>query len=73
MQRYRNTGGNSGVASFEIGTDYIRVNFSGTARTYTYSYGRAGQHHVERMKSLAQRGSGLNGYINSYVRDKYDM
>ncbi len=72
MQRYRNSGGNSGVSAFEIGDDFITVKFSGTSRTYTYSYKRAGRHHVERMKSLAVRGSGLNGYINSYVKDKYD-
>lgn len=72
MERYRNSSGNSGVYSYEIGNDYIRVKFSGTSKIYTYSYRKAGNHHVENMKVLARSGSGLNNYINSYVKFKYD-
>lgn len=72
MERYRNSGGDSGVSAYEIGPDYIRVKFSGTSRTYTYSYNRAGATHVERMKALAKSGSGLNAYINKYVKNLYD-
>lgn len=67
MERYRNSSGNSGVYSFEIGNDYIRVKFSGTTKIYTYSYRKAGSHHVEKMKPLAR-----TSYINSYVKFKYD-
>lgn len=72
MERYRNSGGDSGVFSFEIGTDYIAVKFSGSIRSYNYSYRKAGQHHVEAMKRLARSGSGLNSYINRYVKNLYD-
>ncbi|GEC78155.1 hypothetical protein [Flavobacterium aquatile] len=72
MERYRNSSGNSGVYGYEIGNDYIRVKFSGTSKIYSYSYRKAGSHHVEKMKSLARSGSGLNSYINSYVKFKYD-
>lgn len=72
MERYRNSGGDSGVSSFEIGTDYIIVKFSGTVRTYRYSYRKAGQNHVEAMKRLARSGNGLNSYINRYVKKLYD-
>lgn len=72
MERYRNSGGDSGVSSFEIGIDYISVRFSGSMRTYRYSYRKAGQHHVENMKRLARSGSGLNSYINRYVKNLYD-
>lgn len=72
MERYRNATGSSGVSAYEIGADYITVKFSGTARPYRYSYQRAGQRHVEQMKLLASRGSGLNGYINQYVKNLYD-
>ncbi len=72
MERYRNSSGNSGVYGYEIGNDYIRVKFSGTSKIYTYSYRKAGSNHVENMKSLARGGSGLNSYINSYVKFKYD-
>lgn len=34
-----------------------------------YSYqGKAKSNHVENMKTLARRGSGLNAYINKYVK-----
>lgn len=72
MERYRNFGGNSGVHSFEIGTDYILVKFFETVRIYRYSYQRAGMNHVENMKRLAISGNGLNSYINKFVRNLYD-
>ena len=72
MERYRNSGGDSGVSAYEIGSDYIIVKFSGTARTYRYSYRKAGQNHVENLKRLAKSGSGLNSYINRYVKNLYD-
>lgn len=73
MERYRNSGGDSGVSAFEIGSDYIIVKFSGTVRTYKYSYRKAGQNQVENMKELAKSGSGLNSYINHYVKNLYDL
>lgn len=72
MERYRNSGRDSGISAFEIGPDYILVQFSGTAKTYRYSYRKAGQNHVETMKILARSGSGLNSYINRYVKNLYD-
>ena len=72
MERYRNSGGDSGISSYEIGTDYIIVKFTGTFRTYRYSYWKAGQLHVENMKRLARSGSGLNSYLNRYVKNLYD-
>lgn len=72
MERYRNSSGNSGVSAYEIGPDYILIKFSGKSRSYRYSYRKAGQHHVETMKRLAQSGSGLNSYVNRYVKNLYD-
>lgn len=72
MERYRNSSGSSGVSAYEIGSDYIIVKFSGTARTYKYSYRKAGQNHVENLKRLAKSGSGLNSYINIHVKNLYD-
>lgn len=71
MQKYMNLNGTSGVEGYEIGADYIRVKFYTTAKIYTYSYESAGREHIEQMKKLARQGSGLNSYINTYVRDKY--
>lgn len=72
MERYRNMGGDSGVSAYKIGADYIEIKFSGTTRTYTYSYRKAGSTHVENMKRLAQSGRGLNSYINKNVKYAYD-
>lgn len=71
MERYANRSGQSGVSAYEIGVDYIRVRFS-SGDTYKYSYRKAGQSNVENMKRLAKKGSGLNSYINTYVKFKYD-
>ncbi len=72
MQLYRNLSNDSGVHSFEIGIDFIRVKFSGTSRVYTYSYSSAGEAHIEQMKLLALNGKGLNSYINKHTKYLYD-
>lgn len=71
MERYRNLSGVSGVSAYEIGSDYILVRFS-TGAVYRYSYRKAGNSHVDEMKSLARKGLGLNSYINKYVKYSYD-
>lgn len=71
MERYRNLGRDSGVVAYEIVSDSIRVKFD-TGAVYSYSYRKAGSGHVEQMKALAQRGMGLNSYINRHVKFLYD-
>ena len=71
MNRYRNSGGDSGVSGYEIGIDYIQIRFS-TGKIYSYSYRRAGKRHVDQMKILAEKGKGLNTYLNKYVKDLCD-
>jgi len=71
MERYRNAGGDSGVYAYEIGNDFIKVQFK-DSKTYLYTYSSAGSHHIEKMKALAIRGKGLNGYINSHVKYNYE-
>lgn len=70
MERYLNRGGDSSVAAYEIGTDFIRVQFSDGGR-YLYNYASAGSHNTEQMKSLARRGEGLNAFINTNVKHLY--
>lgn len=72
MQPYKDIDNDSGVRGFEINETSITVWFDGTTKSYTYSYGKAGQHHVEKMKQLAKAGDGLNAYINNNVKYKYD-
>ena len=70
MEQYKNLGGDSGVSSFEIGDDYIKVKFSDGA-VYVYTDVSAGSYYIEKMKELAIIGEGLNSFINRYVRKKY--
>jgi hypothetical protein len=72
MVRYKNLGGDSGVAGYELGTDSIIVVFKGGKRPYKWSYRKAGQQHVETMKKLAETGHGLNSYIMKRVEKLYD-
>lgn len=64
METYANLGGDSGIAGYEIGDDYITVIFTTEAR-YTYTYESAGVDAVETMKELAESGQGLNSYIST--------
>jgi hypothetical protein len=70
MQRYKDVAGDSGIAGFEIGRNYIRVQFK-EGGIYRYTYRSTGSRNVERMKLLATCGVGLTSYINQYVRDAY--
>lgn len=49
----------------------ITVWFNG-GKSYSYSYHKAGENHVESMKSFARNSSGLSAYITRNVRFKYD-
>jgi hypothetical protein len=62
MDNYRNLAGNSGVTSYEILGDAIKVQFS-NGTTYLYDYRNPGRDHVEKMKQLAKKGQGLATYI----------
>jgi len=72
MENYSDTGGNSGISAYEIGADYVSVQFSNTGKVYTYSYAKAGKYHVDQMKILARSGSGLNSYIMRNVKSLFD-
>jgi len=72
MQPYMNLNGDSGVTAYEIGADYITVQFkSGRERNYTYTNLSAGHDRVEQLKRLARQGYGLNSYINRVVDKAY--
>ncbi len=70
MERYSDVDRDSGVIAYESGDDFIRVKFH-DGGVYLYTYASAGTHHIERMKTLADRGDGLNEYINDYVKKSY--
>lgn len=69
MTLYRCSNGNSGVYSYDIGLDYIEVEYKDeNPSIYRYSYKSAGKEKVEKMKELAQNGYGLNSFINKNAR-----
>lgn len=70
MERYMDIDNDSGVAAYEIGADFIRVQFK-DGSIYRYTYASAGQQNIEQMKALARAGDGLNAYINRNVRKLY--
>ena len=66
MELYRDINRDSGVAAYEIGPDFIRVQFN-YGSVYLYTYASAGQQNVLQMKILALAGKGLNSFIDKYV------
>ncbi len=70
MEYYANMGGRSGVAAYEIEPGKITVQFRDGA-IYEYTSLSAGAQNIEQMTILAQRGEGLNSFINTTVRKRY--
>lgn len=70
MEIYRDIDGNSSVSAYEIGNDFIIVQFTKGGK-YLYTYSVSGPNHVQNMISLARAGNGLNAYINRYVKHAY--
>ncbi len=71
MERYKNIGGDSGVAEFENGSSFIRVKFD-DGSVYLYTYASAGSQKIEQAKRLAVAGEGLNAFINKSMRKLYE-
>ncbi len=66
METYLNLSGTSGVLAYQIGADYIVVQFKeGQYAFYKYTYSSASSGVVENLKSLAKQGRGLNSYIST--------
>ena len=65
MKRYGNRHGNSGIAAYETGADFIRIRFT-SGSVYLYTYNSAGEDDIEEMKELAKEGAGLTRFINDF-------
>ncbi len=70
MHRYKDLNGNSGVTAYDLGTDYIDVEFR-DGKLYRYTHHVPGRQEVEIMKQLAEEGQNLATFINKYVRDRF--
>lgn len=56
------SGKKSGVTAYEIGLDFIIVQFN-NSKNYKYTYRSAGSSIIETMKSLALAQQGLSTFI----------
>ena len=65
MKRYGNRHGNSGIAAYEEGPDFIKIRFT-SGSIYLYTYDSAGEDDIEEMKALAKEGEGLTRFINDF-------
>ena len=71
MTKYKNLSGESGIISYETGSDFIRIQFEDKG-IYLYTEDSSGAEHIAKMKELAEKGRGLNTYINQHVRGNYE-
>lgn len=62
-KHYKDIDHDSNVSMYEITDNAILVMFRDHS-IYCYSYSSAGRTHIEIMKQLAERGDGLNAYVN---------
>ena len=72
MIRYKNLGGNSSISQYEIGVDYIVVEFYGSVKMYKYTYRTAGKANIENAKKLAIRGFGLGSFIQKNMKYNFE-
>ena len=56
---------NSGIAAYEVGDDFIRIQFT-SGSIYLYTYDSADEADIEEMKELAKDGEGLTRFINDF-------
>lgn len=72
MKNYADKTKSSGVESYEIFSEGIKVKFKLSREIYEYTYSSAGKIHVENMKNLALKGKGLSAYISKFTSDKFE-
>lgn len=64
MKPYKDINNDSGIAAYDYGQDWIRIQFK-SGGTYEYRSSELGSAHIDAMKRLADSGDGLNSYINT--------
>lgn len=70
MPKYKNLSKRSGVVSYSSSRGKLNVKFKDGSK-YLYTPSSCGKYKMNRMRQLASKGIGLNGYINKSVRIKY--
>lgn len=62
MKAYKDIDRDSGIAAYDYGENWIKVQFK-DGSIYLYQTSKIGQVHISAMKALADAGEGLNSYI----------
>lgn len=70
FKRYKNLGGKSTVARYELAKDSITIIFADRS-VYRYSNQSADPDNISKMKSLAVAGKGLGTFISANVKDRF--
>lgn len=70
FKRYKNLGGKSVVAHYELEKDAINIKFTNNS-AYRYTNQSAGSENIKKMKSLALAGKGLGTFIEANVKDRF--
>ena len=71
MQKYAGQTRRGGVVAFEVGPDWIDVQFT-SGWVYRFSHQRPGPLRVDHMKSLAMSGQWLSTFISRHVKNRYE-
>lgn len=70
MIAYANLSGESPIAAYRCGADYIDVAFR-DGGVYRYTHASAGARRIAAMQRLAAAGRGLATYITREAHDRY--
>ena len=69
MREYGKPNGKSGITAYEIGKDYMDIQFR-NGKVYRYKKDNVGDLNFLNMVTAALIGCGLNSFINKFVRCK---
>lgn len=70
-RRYKDVGGKSTVAHYELEKDAVNVKFKDRS-SYRYTNQSAGRENIAKMKTLAHAGKGLGTFIEAHVKDHFE-
>jgi hypothetical protein len=70
FRRYKNLGGKSTIAMYEIEKDAVNIRFTDSS-SYRYTNQSAGRENIAKMKSLALAGKGLGTFVEANVKDLF--
>ncbi len=70
VYRYKNLGGKSTVARYQLEKDYVVIHFTDSS-TYRYTVQTADPANIKKMKELAIAGKGLGTFIEKNLKDRW--